>query len=92
MVVRSGYSVEKMKRKPDFMVQDGGSENLLAAPGAQEVNLNGRTALNDTAACARGLLAEERSKDAITVAVVERFDVVAEVGRACVQPFVDETA
>jgi hypothetical protein len=79
-----------MKRKADFMMQNVGSENLLVPLGAQVMNLNGLITLNDTAAYAWELLAEERSLDELAVALVERFDVDLERARVDVQTFVDE--
>jgi hypothetical protein len=79
-----------MKRKASFMMQNVGGENLLVPLGTQVMDLNGLITLNDTAVCAWELLAEERSVDELTAAVVERFDVAAEIARADVQTFVDE--
>ena len=79
-----------MKRKADFLMQNVGGENLLVPLGAQVMNLNGLITLNDTAAYAWELLAEERSLDELAVALVERFDVDLERARVDVQTFVDE--
>jgi hypothetical protein len=81
-----------MKRKADFMLQNVGGENLLVPLGAQVMDLNGLNTLNNTAACAWELLAEERTLDELAAAVAERFDVAAEIARADVQTFVDEIA
>ena len=79
-----------MKRKADFMMQNIGGENLLVPLGAQVMDLNGLIILNDTAACAWELLAEERMLDELAVAVAEQFDVAAEIARADLRIFVDE--
>ncbi|MCX6842062.1 MAG: PqqD family protein [candidate division WOR-3 bacterium] len=79
-----------MKRKADFVMRSVGGENLLVPLGAQVVNLSGLITLNDTAAYAWELLAEERSLDELVAAVAERFDVAAETARADVQTFLDE--
>lgn len=72
------------------MMQNVGGENLLVPLGAQVMNLNGLIILNDTAACVWELLAEERSLDELTDAMVERFDVAPGIARANLQIFVDE--
>ena len=72
------------------MMQNIGGENLLVPLGAQVMDLNGLIILNDTAACAWELLAEERMLDELAVAVAEQFDVAAEIARADLRIFVDE--
>jgi hypothetical protein len=79
-----------MKRKADFIMQNLGGKNLLVPLGAQVMDLNGLITLNETATCLWILLAQERSLDELTTAVVERFDVADKIARADVQTFVDE--
>jgi hypothetical protein len=79
-----------MRRKPDFVMQNVGGENVLVPIGAQVMDLNGLITLNATAACVWELLAQERSLDDLVAAVLERFEVTPEAARADVQTFVDE--
>ena len=81
-----------MKRKPDFMMQNVGGENLVVPLGAQVMDLNGLITLNDTAACVWELLAQECSLAELAAAVAKRFDVTPERARADVQTFLDEIA
>jgi hypothetical protein len=79
-----------MKRKAGFTMRNVGGEKLLVPSGSQLMNLNGLITLNDTAAYLWELLAEDRSLDELTMAVVNRFDVVAGVACDDVQTFIDE--
>jgi sensor domain CHASE-containing protein len=81
-----------MKRKPDFIMQNVGGENLLVPLGAQVMDMNGIITLNDTGACVWELLAQDRTADELASAVAERFDVDAATARADVQTFLDEIA
>lgn len=79
-----------MRRKADFIMQNVGGENLLVPLGAQVVDTNGLIVLNSTGACLWELLAEDRSVDELTEALVTSFDIDAQCANADVQRFVDE--
>ena len=81
-----------MKRKENFLLQTVGGEKLLVPLGAQVIDLNGLIILNETAARVWELLAEEQSVEELSTAVMERFDVTADVARHDVRAFVEEIA
>lgn len=81
-----------MRRKDNFILQNVGGENLLVPLGAHVIDMNGLVILNATGHCVWELLAEDRSVDDLTAAVVERFDVDPRCARADVQIFLDELA
>jgi hypothetical protein len=82
--------LKKMKRKKDFIMQNVGGRNLLVPIGAQVMDLNGIITLNDTAACVWELLAQDRTTDELSDAIVKSFDIDAATARADVQAFIDE--
>ncbi len=81
-----------MKRKESFLMQSVGGVNLLVPLGSQVVDMNGIITLNATGCCVWERLAEDRSVDELTAAIVERFDVDFERARSDLKIFLDEMA
>lgn len=81
-----------MKRKPDFIHQTVGGENVLVPIGAQVMDMNGIVSLNEVAAHVWGLLGQERTEEELAEAVADEFEVDAATARADVRAFVREIA
>jgi hypothetical protein len=61
-----------VKRKESFLMQSVGGVNLLVPLGSQVLDMNGIITLNATGCCVWEQLAEDRSLDELTTAIVER--------------------
>jgi len=79
-----------MKRKDDLVLQNIGGQALLIPLGAKVLDLNGMVVLNRTGSYIWELLVEDRSFEDLVKAVVERFQVEADLAGADVRTFVDD--
>ena len=76
-----------MKRKVNWMMRSVGDENLLVPLGVQVMSQNGLITLNKTAAYIWELLAQNRTLDELTAAVMDRFNVDNTHVRADIEAF-----
>lgn len=79
-----------MKRSSAFVLRRIGSDTLLVPIGAQVGNTNGVIVVNDVTSFVWDLLAEDRSLDALVLAVGETFAVENDRAREDLRVLLDD--
>ena len=79
-----------MKRSSAFVLRRIGSETLLVPVGAQVASINGLIVVNDVTSFVWNLLAEDRSLDALVLAVGEAFEVESDRARQDLRVLLDD--
>jgi hypothetical protein len=79
-----------MKLKDGFILRQVGGHSLVVPVGSKVVDFNCMITLNDAGAFLWQQLQEERTAEQLTAALLEEYDVTAEVAAADVAAFVEK--
>lgn len=79
-----------MKLKDGFILRQVGGHSLVVPVGSKVVDFNCMITLNDAGAFLWQQLQEERTAEQLTAALLEEYDVTAEVAAADVAAFIEK--
>jgi hypothetical protein len=79
-----------MKQNPNFLLREVADSLVLVPLGEATKAFPGMITMNPTAKFLWELLAEDQTKESLTAALVERYDVTEETAAKDVQTFLDK--